>query len=120
MTHQLNLSLEAGRIANVINGKSFAIIGGRSNENHEDLARGKLLFEAYVLRRFQGAPIQIIPFAREHPMPPGLEGSYARLRLGAKTVIDYSQTGEKYAIFVTTGDHLLKNWRRRSDLDGSA
>ena len=74
MTHQLNLSLEAGRIANVINGKSFAIIGGRSNENHEDLARGKLLYEAFVLRRFQGAPTQRIPYAREHPMPPGWKG----------------------------------------------
>jgi hypothetical protein len=42
--------------------------------NYDDLARGKLLFEAAVLHLFQGAPTRSIPFSREHPMPPGWEG----------------------------------------------
>ena len=64
-------------MANIINGRAFAVIGGRSSENFEDLARGRLLFEAHVLLEFQGTPIKYIPYAREHPMPPNWKGVMA-------------------------------------------
>ena len=97
MTHQHHLSLDAGRISNIINGRAFAIIGGRSNENFEDLARGKLLFEAHCLQRFQGPPIKYVPFAREHPMPAHWKG----------VLVDCERSDNNDPLFTNWGEECI-------------
>ena len=84
-------------MANIINGRAFAIIGGRSSENYEDLARGKLLFEAHVLLEFQGPPVKYIPYAREHPMPANWKGVMADCDFAEQSDPRFTtlQTGEK-------------------------
>ena len=97
MTHQHHLSLDAGRIAHIVNGRAFAIIGGRSNENFEDLARGKLLFEAHCLQKFQGTRVKYVPFVREHPMPSNWKG----------VLIDCERAENKDPAFTNWGEECI-------------
>ena len=46
------------------------------------------------------------------------EREFYKTANGVKTKIGVSQTGGKNAAFVTTGDHLLKNWGMRPNLYG--
>ena len=112
--------MDAGRIPNIVNGKSFAIIGGRSNGNFEDLARGKLLFEAHVLLVFQGPQIKFIPYAREHPKPPQWKGAMADCELSENNDPHFTNWGEDCTYCNYWGPSLEKlELEDLTDLDGS-
>ena len=70
----MKLSTESGRFSDYVNGKSFAIIGGRGTPSPDDIARGTLLFEAAVLTRFSKQPSPKPPYSSSVPPPPNWVG----------------------------------------------
>ena len=69
MPSSYTLSSKAGRISQSLNGKSFAVIGGRSEPSLEDKSRGKLLFEAKCLADFATTPVKAVPYSEHFTMP---------------------------------------------------
>jgi len=70
----MKLSTESGRFSDYVNGKSFAIIGGRGTPSPDDIARGTLLFEAAVLTRFSKQSSPKPPYSSSVPPPPNWVG----------------------------------------------
>ena len=68
------ITADAGRFADVINGKKFAIIGGRSVPSKEDKLRGTAYVEAALLHPFaKEKPVRYL-YIQDHPVPPGWTG----------------------------------------------
>ena len=73
-TYHLMITADAGRFADVINGKKFAIIGGRSVPSKEDKLRGTAYVEAALLHPFaKEKPVRYL-YIQDHPVPPGWTG----------------------------------------------
>ena len=107
MTHQLNLSLEAGRISNVINGKTFAIIGASQMRTLTIWQEGNCYLKQLFYTCSKALQLEAFHFLESiQCLRDGKE--LCKTALGVKNGIDASQTGESNVTFVITGDHLLK------------
>ena len=69
------ISTDAGRFYDVVGGKQFSFIGGRSKPNRSDTLKATLLMDTAILKKFiKLDSSKPIAFADEHPPPPNWQG----------------------------------------------